>query len=119
MHHLLLFIPLLALFLFLWLPWKAALPGYLVLSVVSLVAYWKAIQALRQRPIMGRRAMVGDRAVVVKVQGSEVEVEYKGEIWSAVSAQPLEPGQQVTIEKAEGLTLHVNPSPKPADEGRA
>ena len=66
MHHLLLILPLLALGLFIYLSWQIALPLYLLIMVGSLAGYWKAFQAQRQRPFIGRRAMIGDRAVVVK-----------------------------------------------------
>ncbi len=119
MHNLLLFLPLLALGLFFVLPWQAALPLYGLILVISLIGYWKGFQAQRQPPIMGRKVMVGEGAKVVKTEGDEVEVDYRGEIWKAVSAQPLHIGQQVAIEKVEGLTLRVSPLPPAGNEERA
>lgn len=119
MHHLLLFLPLLALILFYLIPWPVALPFYALILVGSIIAYWKALQAQRQPPVMGRKAMIGDQAIVVSAAKGEAEVEYQGEIWGAVSFQPLEPGQQVIIEGVEGLTLQVSPLPPPEKEERA
>jgi len=119
MHHLLLFLPLLALILFYLLPWQVALPFYALILVGAIIGYWKALQAQRQPPVMGRKAMIGDRALVVKAEKGELEVEYKGEIWNAVSPQPLQPGQEVIVEKVEGLTLRVSPLPPPEKEERA
>jgi membrane protein implicated in regulation of membrane protease activity len=109
MHHLLLFLPFLALGLFIILPWPLALSLYLFILIGSIVGYWKALQALRQPPVMGRRTMIGDVAVVVRVEKAEVKVEYKGEIWSAISSGPLQPGQEVIIQKVDALTLRVAP----------
>jgi membrane protein implicated in regulation of membrane protease activity len=119
MHHLLLFLPVLALGLFFWFPWQFALPFYIFILIFSIIAYRKALEAQRQPPVMGRREMIGERAVVIGAEKGKVEVEYKGEIWSAVSTQPLESGQEVIIEKVEGLMLKVGPLPQSSDEGRA
>jgi membrane protein implicated in regulation of membrane protease activity len=118
MHHLLLFLPVLALWLFFLFPWGIALPFYALILIVSLIAYWKALQAQRQPPVMGRRVMIGDRAVVVRKEKEELEVEYKGEIWKASSRQDLQPGQEVTIEKVDGLILEVAPLDRSPDHGR-
>jgi membrane-bound serine protease (ClpP class) len=109
MHQLLLILPLLGLIFFFFLSWRAALPLYVVLLVSSLGIYWKIIQAQRRRPTIGKRAMIGDHAVVVRVKGEDVEVDYGGEIWRAVCAQTLQPGQRVMIEALEGLSLRVTP----------
>jgi len=114
MHHLLLVLPLLALVLFILLPWPAALPLYIVVLVGSLGIYWKVIQAQRRRPAIGKRAMIGGHAVVTRANGNDVEVEYQGEIWRASSTHPLRHGQHVTVEAIEGLILRVAPS-KPGD----
>jgi membrane-bound serine protease (ClpP class) len=119
MHHLLLILPLLGLILFIFLPWPAALPLYVILLIGSLGIYWKIIQAQRRRPTIGKRAMIGDQAAVVRVKGDDVEVEYEGEIWRAISTQPLEPGQQVIIKAVEGLTLQVMPLKAGHDEPTA
>ena len=118
MHHLLLILPLLGLILFVFLLWQVALPLYMVMLVVSLGIYWKIIQAQRRRPVIGKRAMIGGRAVVVRIGGDVVEVEYEGEIWRAVSPEPLHQGQQVIIESVEGLILRVAPL-KPRDDSTA
>ena len=109
MHHLLLFLPILALLLFFVLPRQVALPLYGIILLGSIYGYWKALQALRQPAVMGRRAMVGETAVVIRVEKGEIEVAYRGEIWKAVSSQPLQPGRQVIIERVEGLILSVRP----------
>jgi len=111
MHHLLLLVVLLGWILFLFLSWQIALPLYVIGVVISLAVYWKIILSQRRRPVIGRRAMIGDRAVVVSLKEGEVEVEYQGEIWRAVSSQPLRAGQKVVIEGVEGLTLRVKPAP--------
>ena len=113
MHHLLLILPLLGLILFVFLLWQVALPLYMVMLVVSLGIYWKIIQAQRRRPVIGKRAMIGDRAVVVRVGGDAVEVEYEGEIWRAVSPEPLKSGETVIIQGVKGLILQVTPLANP------
>ncbi len=109
MHHLLLLVVLLGWILFLFLSWQIALPLYVMGVIISLAIYWKIIQALRKMPVMGKRAMIGHQAIVVSVEGSDIEVQYEGEIWRAVSSQPLQAGQKVMIEGVEGLTLTVKP----------
>jgi membrane protein implicated in regulation of membrane protease activity len=111
MHHLLLLVVLLGWILFLILSWQIALPLYVMGVIVSLAIYRKIIQVQRKMPIMGKGAMIGDRAIVVRVEGSDIEVQYEGEIWRAISSQPLQSGQKVMIEGVEGLTLRVKPTP--------
>jgi len=104
-------LPLVGLVLFFYLVWRVALLLYVIILIASLALYWKIIKAQRRTPVMGKRAMIGDQAVVVRVEADEVEVEYQGETWRAVSAQPLRNGQNVIIEGVEGLTLRVKPAP--------
>ena len=118
MHHLLLLLPLAALVLFAYLPFRTALPLYLLILAGSLAAYWKALQAQRRVPATGRRAMIGDRAVVVRVGETEAEVEYHGEIWNAFSSGPLKQGDSVVIEAVEGLRLKVSPFVEPSSGQR-
>ena len=111
MHHLILILPLVGFILFIFLVWPVALPLYLIILIGSIAIYWRIVQAQRRRPVIGKRAMAGDQAVVIRVEGDNVEVEYEGEIWRAVSAQPLHRDQQVIIEGVEGLILRVKPTP--------
>ena len=107
--------PLIALLLFLLLPWPYALALYVPIASVSLLGYWKTLQAQRQPPLVGIRAMIGGRAEVVSSKKGELEVHYRGETWRAVSSQALQHGQAVVIEDVDGLTLRVAPLSQPAD----
>ena len=111
MHHLLLLVVLLGWILFLFLSWQIALPLYVLGVIISLTIYWKIIQAQRRRPVIGKRAMIGDQAIVASVEADKIEVDYQGETWRAVSSQPLQVDQKVIIERVEGLILRVKPEP--------
>ncbi len=116
MHHVLMLMPPLALVLFLVLPWPYALAAYVLIVSVSLLGYWKVLQALRRPPVTGRKAMIGARAEVTRSKPGESEVRYRGETWQATSNQALLPGQEVIIEDIEGLTLRVVPLSQRAEE---
>ena len=108
--------PLIALLLFLFLPWPYALALYIPIVSVSLLNYWKMLQVQRLPPAVGTRAMIGGRADVIGSKGDEIEVRYRGEIWRAISPHTLQRGQTVVIEGVEGLTLHVVPLSQPAED---
>jgi membrane protein implicated in regulation of membrane protease activity len=110
MHHLLLLLPVFALVLFCLLPWPLALTVYLPILIGSLFAYGKAIQAQRLPRTTGEESMVGKRAVAIRSGVGAVEVMFHGEIWHALSSEPLQEGQEVVIEKVDGLTLRVRPA---------
>ena len=105
MHHLLLLLPVFALVLFYLLPWPLALTLYLPILIGSLFAYGKAIQAQRLPRTTGEESMVGKRAVAIRSGEGMVEIMFQGEIWHALSSEPLQEGQEVVIEKVDGLTL--------------
>ena len=105
---------LIGLLLFLVLPWPYALALYVPIASVSLLGYWKMLQAQRQPPLIGTLAMIGERAEVISSRSEETKVCYRGETWRAVSSQTLQRGQAVVIESIEGLTLRVAPLPRPA-----
>ena len=115
MHHLLLFLPLLALALFFIFAWPIALILYLPILLGSIFAYWKAWQALRKPPVTGDQAMVGKTAVVLQANHEHLEVRYEGEIWQAVSDKALQAGQEVIIRKVAGLVLLVSPVTESAE----
>jgi len=55
---------------------------------------------------------------VLTADEGEVEVDYQGEIWRAVSPQPLHAGQKVNIVDVDGLTLRVTASGRGDGDGR-
>jgi membrane-bound serine protease (ClpP class) len=116
MHHLSLLLLLLALVLFILLPWWVALPTSVPILAFIVFVYWKARQAWRQRPVAGEEAMIGDRAIVSDTAGGQLKIRYRGEVWWAVSAEPLHQGQPVVIECVQGLTLRVAPLAPPTED---
>lgn len=114
MHHLILLLPILALGLFFIFKWQIALIIYIPILLSSIVVFFKILQAQRQPRTTGEDAMIGDRAVVIEVQTGETLVDYQGEIWRAVSTQPLHPHEEVLIEAVNGLLLTVVPCASPS-----
>ena len=68
----------------------------------------RVIVAHRHQAFTGREELVGKTAVVKAVLDPEGIVLFKGERWTAISGEGrVEPGEIVTINEVDSLTLHV------------
>ncbi len=67
---------------------------------------WVLLQR-RKKPVTGPSALEGRIAEVLEWRQKEGYVFVNGEQWKANSEKPLTRGDQVVIEKVEGLTLTV------------
>jgi len=81
------------------------------------LALGAGIRAQRRRVATGREAMVGAVAVATSPLRPEGMVRVMGELWRAVSSEPVDVGQSVVVKGVEGLTLRVEPAhPNPDAE---
>jgi len=111
MCHLLLLLPLVGLGVFVIWPLPVALPVYLGITVISLLIYFKAHQAMQAPVMTGLEGMIGGIAEVVAEVGQIKQIRYQGELWSAVSSEELAPGDKVKIIGFEGMKIIVQKAP--------
>jgi len=88
--------------------------GWLIAVVVILVTGFMTllvqgtIRAHRKQPFFGREELTGKTAVARTDLNPEGFVFFKGERWTAVSGSgPIKEGEQVEIQRMDGLTLYV------------
>jgi membrane-bound serine protease (ClpP class) len=68
----------------------------------------RAVKAHRQQAATGREELINKTAVARSPLNPEGIVFYKGERWTAKSESgEIKEGEEVTIKKIDGLTLHV------------
>jgi membrane-bound ClpP family serine protease len=71
------------------------------------------VRSYRRQPATGREELIGKTAVVKVALEPEGEVMFKGELWTAVSEKGrVKPGEEVSINRVDGLTLYVTRKPK-------
>jgi membrane protein implicated in regulation of membrane protease activity len=108
MYHIILAIPVLALALFFFLPFRVALSIYLPVTAASGFVYFKLIAAMRSKVQTGLEQMIGEEAVVIEDIDPEGKVEIGDEIWKATAnGKKFHKGERVEIDRAQGLTLVV------------
>lgn len=112
MCHLFLLMPLLALPVFWLVPAGPAATIYSFIVVVSGLLYWFIIRSMRQPVVTGAEGLVGTEVEVVSRLGAVSNARYlvrsRGELWSAGSAHPLQPGERVSVTAVNGITLVVS-----------
>ncbi len=85
-------------------------PTLIAVSLFFSVIVWLAAKASLARPRTGTEGLIGEKGVVKQaISGNMFEVFIHGELWRAYSLHALKPGQTVTVESVEGLTLRVKP----------
>ena len=86
--------------------WLVLIPAAVVDSIdIILWLRWR-----KRRSITGHEAFVGTKARVVSVQGDELTVRAKGQLWKASSLQVVHEQDEVVIEEVDGLRLVVAPA---------
>ena len=83
---------------------------YATVAVTSLIAggtIWLAIRSSRRKVVSGVEAMIGEEGEVRIPLAPEGEILLHGEIWHAMSREPLEKGTKVIVEGIEGLKALV------------
>ena len=95
------------------------IPAALGLAVIVLVLGRLALQSQRRPPQTGVEAMIGEvgRTRTVVTPDMPGQIDARGEIWRAVSTEPVAAGAVVRIVAMNGLTLVVEPGPDAASEG--
>jgi membrane-bound serine protease (ClpP class) len=103
-------------------------PALITLGVLSAISFYfvtrKVLEAHRDQPVRtGHEELIGADAEVRTSLDPEGQVWVEGALWRARlcgDGGPLRPGDRVTVEAVEGLTLKVrpeSPSESPAEEG--
>jgi membrane-bound serine protease (ClpP class) len=87
------------------------IPITLAMSFIVFFLARLALAAQLRRPVTGNAGMVGisGRALVRIAPGTPGRILTRGEIWNAVSTEPIEAGESVRVIDVEGLTLAVRP----------
>lgn len=104
-------------------------PALVTVGILSGISFYvitrKVLAAHREQPVRaGHEELIGAPAEVRSSLDPEGQVWIEGALWRARltgNGEPLRPGDRVTVEAIEGLTLMVRPesSPAGAEKGAA
>ncbi len=92
-------------------PWLIAIVTIIITGALSFIIH-RAISAHRRQAKTGREELTGKTAVVKIALNPEGTVFFKGERWNAICENgEISPGEEVIINKVDGLILYVNKKP--------
>lgn len=102
------FSPVFALVLFLFLPFWTALPIYIPIFIFGVIVNFKMMKSMKLPVRTGLEEMMGQEAVVIDDIAPEGKVRIKDEIWAATAKEDrVEQGERVRIVGSRGLVLVV------------
>ena len=91
---------------------SVVLPTVLTFGGLLLAVTWLAVKSQRHRAVTGIEGMIGTIAVAKTDLAPRGTVLMQGELWDAVSAEPIHAGDDVEVTMLSGLTLTVQPHRK-------
>jgi membrane-bound serine protease (ClpP class) len=92
--------------------WAVILPVVTLAAAFALLIVGMGVRALRRRPATGREEMVGLVGIAKTALAHRGQLAVHGELWEAVSEQPIRPGDEAEVTGVDGLRLHVKPFSK-------
>ncbi len=100
---------------FLKISWSVILPVVTLAGAFSLFVAGMAVRAMRRRPRTGSEGMVGLVGVAKTALAPQGKLLVHGELWDAISEQPLQAGEYAEVTRIDGLKLYVKPLAKKGD----
>jgi membrane-bound ClpP family serine protease len=102
-------LPLIGIALFYLLPWRTALPIYVIGVGFSAFFVWLMIGAMKRPVLTGREGMIGKTGKILSWKDRSGQVRVEGEIWKASSENPesLQTGQLVEVIDVQEMRLTV------------
>ena len=97
---------------FLQISWAVIIPVIGLAALVTFAIVGMGVRAMRRRPVTGREGMVGLVGVAKTTLAPKGQVAVRGELWEAMSEEPIESGAAVEVTAIEGLKLRVKSIPK-------
>ncbi|HKN86725.1 MAG TPA: nodulation protein NfeD [Nitrospiraceae bacterium] len=97
---------------FLQISWAVIIPVIGLAALVTFAIVSMGVRAMRRRPVTGREGMVGLVGVAKTTLAPKGQVAVRGELWEAMSEEPIESGAAVEVTAIEGLKLRVKSIPK-------
>lgn len=91
--------------------WEIVFGTALLEALIVAALIFLILRHRRQKTTTGAESMIGSRAEVTEWSGRVGRVRIQGETWKAVSIRNLDlaPGEKVTVEAIENLTLVITP----------
>jgi len=108
MCHILLFLPVIALALFVFLPPGQAAFVSVPLFLMLLWLSWLTWKDMRRRATTGLEGMIVGKAQVVSKTAVGTKVMLKGELWDAICSDQLSVGETVQVTGLERMKLIVH-----------
>ncbi len=93
-------------------PW-VAIAVSIAFACITVFLLRLAVRARRQKSRLGPSALVGSRASAMEALNPEGHVLVEGEIWQAVSTEPVSAGTPLRVVGLEQYLLHVEPAQPP------
>lgn len=91
------------------LSWQVLVPTLTVVSGFFVVISGLVFKSQLSKPKTGARGLLGEIGVVKEPTLQEGKVFVHGELWKAISKDPIEKGAKVRVVKVENLVLEVEP----------
>jgi len=92
-------------------------PFAMMVGAMLMTLTWMAVRTQRRAAVTGIEAMVGSIGVAKTDVAPRGRVFIQGEIWDAMSDEPIREGEEAQIKAVSGLTLKVAPHRKSISRG--
>ncbi len=97
-----------------------ALAGTVPFAILAVILMRLVLRSRKWKTATGREELIGSSGVAVSAlqAGGEGMIRVHGELWRAVSSQPVQEGKSVKILRVEGLKLYVEPAEAASPAGK-
>jgi len=88
-------------------PLTSIITVLVVLLLFIFIVVRAVIKVHTQKAVTGIEGMIGEKGVATHDFDSKGTIEVHGELWTAISDEPVQQGDTVEVVKMEGMVLHV------------